>query len=1497
VSEVNENEDPGRGEPREPHPPRARGKRVRRRALWLAKRVGLAVGVVLLLLGAFLAYLHTSSGQELLRARVEARLRERVTTSVTLGGLRFSLFSGIVLEDLVVLDRDGQRAVVIARAHVDPSLLEIARGTLAFEELAIEGVTVDIRGRDDGTTNLTGVVRAAEPPPEGAPPAEPRERIVVRKLSVRGVGLRLSKPDGLRVAVDGLSLEGKADARPREKGLEADLALAVARLSVERPTGAVTLTELTTRASASFASGGGGAGRAKVGPTAALVEVTREGAEPARTRVAIPEAVVDLTPERLEVALEALEIAALSAGAVRVVATRTPEGAIDHVPDASVTRLLIQAKDVEALAGRRVLASDITVDVTAKGPKEALVADVRVKTGGGDLALRATLDLRDRSALGYDASLETTGLDLTKIVVSEKVPPVTTGTLTVAVKGRGTTPAEARALATLAVRDVKVRDVTVDSLDARARLEDGLLTIESFELRALGQGASASGTYRLTDKAIDLELTLDARIRELLTRLRAAGVKTPTSPLVASLALGRPAKIHAEGRLDSELTVQVREVDVRALGGSARGTVTARLVRGDPDKDEKAFVARHVDADLELRGVSLAEIGRLRGKPLPVTGRASGRVHVRGDAAAPEGDVDLTVALDDPASPGERAGTLRVTGTATAHRIDGHARVTTASGEELVRIEARGTRAGRGLAGPLRVTMDVEERPLSDFAPLLRPEIREKLPADARVAVRGLVESRGRTTHVEVDLDARLREGAAPITLRARADARGPATALGTAPLAWTLDLEVPETDLASLPLPPDRRERLEGLRGTAALAVHARGTRADVTGEAELALRGIEKGALGPAEVRVSAAIRDSETAVDVDARVSEVPVLEGGLRAMLGGKGLLTAARTGALRRADPALEGELRIPDAPLASWARILPAAEGLPGHAGGSLKVQGRARDPELALRLDYAGYPTLEGRDGALALEAKGTRERATAVLRVNDAVELSASASPREILEARANGGEAKVEARLSGEAVPLASLLPASDRMRALRPEGAFDANLEADATVAFRDDSRELSALSLRGPLTVTGGALVIPGTSRRLHHVEVRVAGDGDRLAIRRIEARESDRDEPNRSLFVEGAYAVRERQLSLHAKTHRVLVSGGNFGQLDAPRAALTADLGVRADLSGRVRRVEVNVASLELVSPDRQPRAAQQEVLSLGDVIEVGPGVTVGKLPVPNRSSADDAAVAGEVAPPPRAEDKTLDVVVRIPNVIRVEQRPLELFAKGEIHIERFGERRVMSGKLIGEDGSLLIGGRSHRLAKGEVRMTDDGAFLDLHFRREPHVAALRDIATADGTDVYAHMVGLMGQQKISFSGAADGLFEAIAIENMGRVRVVSRPDMPAAQTAQLPQTPQLRMTAFMSANLPHLAFLDRMSTYADPNAGRFAYGRFENLEAERYSKDGRRRFRTTVRPRTIGQSDSEVEGDLLFVNTKQVVSGVGVLGGTRVGGGPVIFWEWSSAD
>jgi hypothetical protein len=100
-----------------------------------------------------------------------------------------------------------------------------------------------------------------------------------------------------------------------------------------------------------------------------------------------------------------------------------------------------------------------------------------------------------------------------------------------------------------------------------------------------------------------------------------------------------------------------------------------------------------------------------------------------------------------------------------------------------------------------------------------------------------------------------------------------------------------------------------------------------------------------------------------------------------------------------------------------------------------------------------------------------------------------------------------------------------------------------------------------------------------------------------------------------------------------------------------------------------------------------------------------------------------------------------------------------------------------------------------------------------------------------------------------------------------------------------------------MAVNLPHNLFLSRMNAWSDEYDDRFAYGKIRHLEAERYSRSGNTRIRATQRPPTMGQSNGELEADYLFLNQPRTKAGVGVVGGTRAGGGPAFFFEWASED
>jgi len=1477
-------------DPKDAPKPTSRAKKVATRVL-----IGVVATPVVLV-----GFLHTPPGEAVLRARVEQRLGERVSTKATVGGLSFSLVNGIRLENVSILGNDKTEAIHVDSILVVPAIKKSLGGGATLEALSVHGVRVGVRGKEDGTTNLTGVFLEKK----GI------EHLVIEKVDVGEVAFTLTKPDGTKVALEGVGLKGAADVKPPQKTFAVDLELSVASLAYEKPGTKVAVQKLGTKAHVKLDAG---AGDVTLGPTQASLVVNRDGKAPYPIELGLPPVAVSLAPGELKVATEALKVAAISLVSAKAEVRRTPEGDLNGNQKVELTTLKVDAEQVNVLAGKKVLAGDVTVDVTASGPPEKLVVGTKVTTPGGVVDLRATVDAKQKS---LDASLTTRDLDVNRIVAIENVPEVKIGALAVTAAGKGQDKASADVGFTVHLEKANIKKIPLDRLDAKGTYRNGTLTVDSLELDALGQEVRGKVHYTPDTKTIAADVSTKGSLGVTLGALRQAGVKTPSSPLLASVAIARPVKLRVDGALDKSLTVHLDDVTLGVAAGTVHATGTVGLVAGDPAKGEKRFAADHVDANLELSSVSLDRIGKARGKPLPVSGTVSGKVHVSGSAAAPDADFSLAAHLAD------GAGHLTIDGTSRGGALDANVALRDRSGHDLLKTHAKGHIAQASLSpnAPLSLSLDVPKRPLSDFAPLLSAEAAAKLPngtaelhaevhgtlakptGDVHVIAEGQlvkalapasqkadvtlhVEPSGRGTAVTAKGEVTLGEGVAPLSLVAKADVAGPLTQAKTADVKWSLDASLPETKLASLPLPAERKE---GLSGAATLSVHAEGNRRDVAADVKLGLRGVTKGAVRDLDADVEAHLDDAHTTAKLDAKLHGAPVLTARAEAAVPGKELLVKKLDGA----DPAIDVRLDVPKTSLATFSPMAPEA----ATVMATIALKGHAKSPDLNGKIEAEGLRTLAGEPATTTLSLDGNLDELRASLGIGTGITVSVKVPPRTYLEAKKNGGTVPIAVAVTAPKAPLVKVLPALPELAAYKVEGSLSSDLAANLELRLNGDERTLEKVDTRGALTVEGGAFRVPGSSRKLDQVSLVLRGKGSDLAIESLEAHEHDREKADRRVSAHGNVSLPTRAAELYLDARDMLVFGGNFGQADAPRASLTGKLSVHAELAPKVKRIDVHVDSLELSAPDRFARAHQQEAMTLGDVVDLGASSEVGKLtrsrpPEPPKPEGNPAA-SEDKGP----AEKTLEVHVHVPNPIHVKQKPLDLYAKGEVVIERTTAGRTLSGKLVCEKGSLLIGGVEHTLDHGEVRMTNEGPFLDLHFAHQPHVAALRDFTTNDGTALYAHMIGPFGKQKISFSGTSDGLFETLSMNGGGRTRVLSTAESPASQTAQLPTPRELRLTAYMAANLPHLAFLNRVSTKADPNQGR-TYGRFYALEAERYSQDGTRRLRVTSRSPVIGQSDGEVEYDLLFQNSAQTVSGVGLLGGTRAGGGPAIFWEWTSKE
>jgi translocation-and-assembly-module (TAM) inner membrane subunit TamB-like protein len=359
--------------------------------------------------------------------------------------------------------------------------------------------------------------------------------------------------------------------------------------------------------------------------------------------------------------------------------------------------------------------------------------------------------------------------------------------------------------------------------------------------------------------------------------------------------------------------------------------------------------------------------------------------------------------------------------------------------------------------------------------------------------------------------------------------------------------------------------------------------------------------------------------------------------------------------------------------------------------------------------------------------------------------------------------------------------------------------------------------------------------------------------------------------------------------TLHLAAKDWLVSSGTptLGAHDAPRATADFDIDVNADLTAPIVTVDATVNSLALNAPDRLDRAHQPEWVSPGgDVIFVEGNATVGKLPY--------------VAPALPAEAKPrrpIDARIHIPRPIHLMQVPLDVMAHGDITVTVRDEGVKTRGGLTMDSGTLSLFGKDHELVEGSLTFTDDhpSGWLSVTFEHALPDAKMREIAATAGT-AQITLTGVPGKQKTTLHGSANGaMFEVMAMYNAGRPLYITQPGLPASTTTQVPRGDQLFILTFMASNLPHLLFLDRFAAWADPYVSPDAYGRIQNMEADKYGDHTR--IRALVRPPTPGRSSAELQYDRLFFDDNRRAFGIGLRGGDRGGGGLGLFYEWSSSE
>ncbi len=802
---------------------------------------------------------------------------------------------------------------------------------------------------------------------------------------------------------------------------------------------------------------------------------------------------------------------------------------------------------------------------------------------------------------------------------------------------------------------------------------------------------------------------------------------------------------------------------------------------------------------------------------------------------------------------------------------------------------------------------------------------------DSRLALRGTVATEGDRPTLRVGAEAWL-DAARDRTLKADVEASVARSPLLPGPRAprWAANVELGPIDLATLPemparVPRDRIDRVRALGGTVNARLALSGDENDARGTVDLGVRGLGgPGRALPAPVDLTARVELGQDAtrleLDVDAAGGRLLEVHGDVG--LAGRGLLAAVRAG--QRPDPTLDVDVDVTRRPLASLAPLRPALATAPGELGGHLDITGKASQPLVHGALGLGGITAAAGNPTGAGLRIDVDTERIAAVVSMGERGELGegplrALVGLRRADLAQLDEGEAPIELAVEADRVPIAELLPAIiSADKGVRPQGMLSSSLSLKAALRRRGGAVQLAEPRLGGRLDLREATVGLPGARRAFHDVALGLRAEPGGLVLERLHAEESDVEKKKRFVNVEGRVALdglKPRSADARITASDWLLFGGTMGQMDAPRGTLTIDAQVDATIDGPRRKVDVRVDRLVVLVPDRFEKAHQSEEPHVGDVFFIGaPGVRAGRLPVPGTGQAKPKVPEGSTlssapsqppppAPAPPAEGaRGTDIRITIADGARVFQSPMDLAPTGTLEVALDEAGRTVRGQLVMRKGELSLGGAMHGLEKGSITFDEahPAGNLDLWFARrlEKH-AQLRDVSNASGGDsIRIHMSGPISDRKTVISGAGSpgALYDLLAMHNAGQPRFVTEPDLPDTGGVEFPQLDDVLILSFLSVNLPHLLFLDRGVAWSDPyDDATGPYGRLDHYDAERTR--GPVRLRGTSRPEAVGRSDAEVGLDLLFVDTPTFQAGTGVVAGSRLGGGPGLFLEWSSED
>lgn len=519
-----------RGGERSPPPDKAQRpkkslpRRILKGLLW-------TLAILLLLIGAAIAFFHTGPGKDVARGIAEGALSKNYDGKVTIGELDYALGGDLEIKDLVIAQNDGREVVHLGNLLVDLDWGSLLSKPLTIEKLAIDGLKLDLVNFADGTNNLKRMQKKETKLPE---------QIVVQAIDIKNVNATVEQPNGDKIVAKDIEVLA---------ALAMDGPAGTLDLGLTRLAGHVDTPKLAARFDLA----------AKARKDGANIEASLEPKSLSVTPKALGDKAMDVVIRPVTVSLvdgvADMRFGGIEAGPVKIAAMRTlgrlpSPGAVGQLGPGEhlleLTGLHLEKSGLNALLGRELLLSDVSVDASVKGPPDKLVVDGKVATAGGHLDLTGTVDAHDLKRPVVHLELTGTDLDTTKVLAGEARPDVQTSFKGV-IDLTGLPPDHELTFRG-DIGKTTVRGRSIDSVTINAHGKGQVLQLDGLVVQAFGQSLTLDGQFDQGTRDFRGSLRMKSALGDAIGKAREAGVLvTPLPPIegVVDVDLGVSGRLKA----------------------------------------------------------------------------------------------------------------------------------------------------------------------------------------------------------------------------------------------------------------------------------------------------------------------------------------------------------------------------------------------------------------------------------------------------------------------------------------------------------------------------------------------------------------------------------------------------------------------------------------------------------------------------------------------------------------------------------------------------------------------------------------------------------------------------------------------------------------------------------------------------------------------------------------------------------------------------------------